>query len=146
LEFVVVTDKKLCHEIFDALHWAAYLKPEWSPAVDKRPVAYIVVLVREKASPWFVRDSSFAASNIVHVAESEGLGSCILCKIEKKQIQKVLCIPSDLTVDSVIALGYKAEQPVFENLVDTVKYYRDKDSVLHVPKRKLEDIIHTDRY
>ena len=92
LEFIVVTDKKLCEGVFAALHWAAYIKPAWKPRVDERPVAYIVILVRDKASPWYLRDVSFAAGNIVHVAEAAGLGSCILCKIEKEQIDALKII------------------------------------------------------
>jgi hypothetical protein len=41
----------------------------------------------------------------------------------------------------VIALGYPAESPVAEDEKGSVKYYKDEAQVLHVPKRKLEDII-----
>ena len=146
LEFIIVTEKELCEEVFTALRWAGYIKPTWTPAEHERPVSYIIILVKDKASPWFLRDVSFAAGNIVHVAEAAGLGSCILCKIDKKQIRKILAIPSDMLVDSVIALGYKAEQPVVEDIVDSVEYYRDGDGVLHVPKRTLEDLLHINGY
>jgi nitroreductase len=142
IQFIMVTDKKLCGKIFETLHWAAYIKPEWVPAENERPTAYIVLVVEENASPWYVRDVSYAAGNIVHVAEAEGLGTCILCKIEKEQIKAILSIPSNMMVDSVIALGYKAEQPVVEDLIDTVKYYRDTDEILHVPKRRLDKVLH----
>jgi hypothetical protein len=46
----------------------------------------------------------------------------------------------------VIALGYKAETPVVEELKDSVKYWRDDRNTLHVPKRALDDIIHVNKF
>ena len=51
-----------------------------------------------------------------------------------------------MIVDSVIALGYKAEHPVVDDLVDSVKYWRDENEILHVPKRKLEDVMHINSF
>jgi nitroreductase len=79
-------------------------------------------------------------------AEAEQIGSCLLCNIDKEAIRKILNIPSMLHVDSVIALGYKAEHPVLEEREDTVKYWRDKNDVLHVPKRHLETILHINKF
>ncbi len=143
LEYAIVTDKNLCSKVFETIGWAGYIKPKWTPAGDKRPVAYIVVLVRDSISRWFERDVGFASENIVLAAEAEGIGSCVLCKIDKDRIQEILQVPDDLKVDSVIALGYKAERSVAEDMEeDSVRYWRDNDGVLHVPKRKLEDILH----
>ena len=146
VQFIMVNDKMICAQLFETLHWAAYIKPEWVPSENERPVAYIVIVVEENASPWYLRDVSYAAGNIVHVAEAEGVGSCILCKIEKEQIKEILSIPSKMIVDSVVALGYKAEQPVVEDLVDSVKYYRDSGEILHVPKRRIENVLHINRW
>lgn len=146
LEFIIVTNKMVCGRVFEALHWAAYLKPEWRPMISERPVAYIIILVKDKTSPWYLRDVSFAAGTIVHIAETMGVGSCILCKIDKEIIREILSIPQSLLVDSVIALGYKAEHPVIEEASSSVEYYRDSNGVLHVPKRKLEDILHINTY
>ena len=146
LEFVVVTDEELCSKVFDTLGWAGYIKPSWSPASSETPVAYIVVLVRDGVSRWFERDVGFASENIVIAAESMDIGSCVLCKIDKDRIQEVLQVPSGLKVDSVIALGYKAEKSVAEDMDDSVKYWRDEDGVLHVPKRKLEDVLHVNGF
>jgi nitroreductase len=146
LEFIIVQEKTLCEGVFAALHWAAYIKPTWVPDKTERPMAYIIVLAKDRISQWYERDASFAAGNIVHTAEAAGIGSCILCKIEKDRIRNLFQIPSDILIDSVIALGWKAEQPMIEDYVDSVKYYRDTDEVLHVPKRRLEDVMHMDSY
>jgi nitroreductase len=146
LEFFIVNDKKLCEKIFETLSWAAYITPKWSPNKDERPVAYIINLVKDTNNKWSDRDVSFASENIVLAAEEEGIGSCILCKIDKIKIQEILKIPKHMIVDSVIALGYKAEKSVIEDYTNSVKYWRDENQVLHVPKRKLEDIIHINKF
>ena len=147
LEFFVVNEKELCGKIFKTLGWAAYIKPTWAPDKDERPTAYIIIIVKNPdKNPWYVRDSSLAAENIVLAAEGQGLGSCILCKIDKEKIKETLKLPDEYIVDSLIALGYKAEKSVVEDMEDTVRYWRDKDNVLHVPKRKLEDIIHINNF
>lgn len=146
LEFCIVNDKDLCLKVFKAISWAGYIKPEWHPTEDERPVAYIILLVNDSKNPWYLRDVSFAASNIVLCAEGLGIGSCVLCKINKEKIRKSLKIPKQIIIDSVIALGYKAEQPIVENIVDSVKYYRDEKQILHVPKRKIKDILHINQY
>jgi nitroreductase len=146
LEFCIVNDKDLCSKVFKAISWAGYIKPEWHPNENERPVAYIIILVNDSNNPWYLRDVSFAASNIVLCAEGQGIGSCVLCKINKEKIRKSLKIPKKIIIDSVIALGYKAEQPIVEDIVDSVEYYRDEKQVLHVPKRKIKDMIHINQY
>ena len=146
LEYIIVNDKTLGANLFETLHWAAYIQPKWIPKETERPTAYIVVLVKDTQNPYYERDVGFATENIVLTAEGEGLGSCILCNIERVKIQELCNIPLELAVDSVIALGYKAETPVVEDLKDSVKYWRDDHEILHVPKRKLDDIIHLNKY
>ncbi|NMC57717.1 MAG: nitroreductase, partial [Eubacteriaceae bacterium] len=48
-----------------------------------------------------------------------------------------------LVITSVLALGKPVEKIVFVDVPDSGKmaYYRDKDMVHYVPKRKLEEII-----
>jgi hypothetical protein len=43
-------------------------------------------------------------------------------------------------------LGYPAEQPVTEVLVDSVEYWKDDNGRLHVPKRTLESVIHFNKF
>jgi nitroreductase len=146
LEYLIVTEKKLCAQLFETLGWAAYIQPKWTPNEHERPTAYIVVLVKDITNPYYQRDVGFATENIVIAAEAEGLGSCILCNIDKEEIRHIFELPQTIAVDSVIALGYKAETSVVEEMTDSVKYWRDKDDVLHVPKRKLDDIICINRF
>ena len=142
LEYCIVTDEHLRAELFKALHWAAAIQPPWTPKPEERPTAYIVILVNDTQNPYYERDVAFASENIVLAAEAEGLGSCILCNIEHRKIQDLCTIPITYAVDSVIALGFKAETSVVDDLKDSVKYWRDEHDVMHVPKRKLDDILH----
>ena len=146
LEFFVVTEKRLCSKIFDTIGWAGYIKPTWKPDEDERPTAYIVILVKDINDKYYQRDVGLASGSIVLAAEEEHIGSCILCKIRKDRIREILEIPDSLHVDSVVALGYKAEHVVVEDLKESVEYWRDKDEVLHVPKRRLGDIIHVNKF
>lgn len=146
LEYFVVTEKELCSKIFETLGWAGYIKPKWAPSKAERPTVYIVILVKDVGNKYYLRDVGLATENIVLAAEAEGVGSCILCNIDRDRIREILKIPKTLHVDSVIALGYKAEQPVVEDFKDSVKYWRDENNVLHVPKRRLEDIIHINKF
>ena len=147
LEFFIVTEKELRSRVFETLGWAGYIKPKWVPSENERPMAYIVILVKDvDKNPWYVRDASIAAGYITLMAENEGIGSCIICKIDIEKLHSILELPQEYYVDSVVALGYKAEHPVVEELKDSVEYWRDEREVLHVPKRKLEDIIHINRF
>jgi nitroreductase len=146
LEYCIVADQKLCAQLFDALSWAAYIQPKWTPKETERPTAYIVVIVRDPQNPYYERDVGFATENIVLAAMGEGLGSCVLLNIERVKIQDICKIPLTCAVDSVIALGYAAETCMVEDMKDSVKYWRDDHNIHHVPKRKLDDILHVNTF
>jgi nitroreductase len=146
LEFIIVNDKNLCKKVFETLGWAAYLKPTWTPSENERPVAYIIMLITDSKNKYSLRDVSLASENIVLAAEEEGIGSCLLCNVDREKLRNYFKIPDAFVIDSVIALGYKAENPIIVDYVDSIKYWRDENDVLHVPKRKLEDIVHINQF
>jgi len=146
LEYFVVNDKDLCVQIFDTIGWAGYIKPKWTPNENERPVAYIIILNKDIEKKWNIRDASLSSENIVLAAEAEGIGSCILLNVDKKKIRKIIKVPEDFQIDSVIALGYKSEKSVVEDYVDSVEYWRDEKQVLHVPKKKLGDVMHVNKF
>ena len=92
------------------------------------------------------KEYGVAISHLVLAAEEEGIGSCILCNVNREKLREKLNIPVNLHVDSVIALGFKAEKSVVEDFKGSIEYWRDENEVLHVPKRKLEDILHINEY
>lgn len=146
LEYVVVSDKKICQQLFETLGWAGYITPKWSPDESERPVAYIVIVVRNDLNKYYKWDSGLAAENIMLAAQEKQIGSCMLLNINREKAQEILHIPSSVSIDCIIALGYASERSVVEEMKDSVKYYRDECDVLHVPKRSVNDILHLNRY
>lgn len=142
LEFIVVDEESKRKQLFPCLKWAGYIAPEGNPKPGQEPQAYVVVLVnteiREKG---FERDSGAAIENMILAAWEKGIGSCWIISADKARVKTVLNIPASYKVDSVLALGYPAETPVTEDFEDSVEYWKDEQGYLHVPKRKLADVI-----
>lgn len=143
LEFIVVDEVKLRKQIFPCLKWAGYIAPEGNPKPGHEPVVYIVVLVNlQVRDRGYERDVGAAVENMILAAWEEGIGGCWILSVERNNIQKILKIPMNYKIDSVVALGYPDEKPIAEDMKDSLKYWKDKEGCLHVPKRILEDIIH----
>jgi nitroreductase len=145
-EYLVVTDQVLCDQVFATIGWAGYLTPTWTPAVSERPPAYIVMLVHESLNQFYKWDSGLAAAHIMLTAEAEGLGSCMLLKVNRSRLQEVFSLPANVSVDAVIALGFKAEHPVIEEYEGKVEYWNYDNDVLHFPKRSLDAIFHLNKF
>ena len=80
-------------------------------------------------------------------AASLGVGSCWLGLIDREKIVGLLDIDERYKIDSVVALGKPAEEPVAEDAAtEDTKYYLDEKDVLHVPKRPLKRILHLNRF
>jgi nitroreductase len=150
LEYVVVDDPDLREQVFATLKWAGYIAPTGNPPPGEEPTAYIVVAVNtEIKSAAADKDVGAACENIILAALAEGIGSCWIESIDRPSLRKVLGLPDTLNINSVIALGYPNEQPVVEELKQpdgSIKYWKDKNERLHVPKRRLDDIMYRNGY
>ncbi len=147
LQYIVVDDGNLLPEVFSTLRWAGYIAPRGTPLEGERPTAYIVVLVnKEISSPEYPRDVGAAVENILLAALEEGIGSCCIRSVDTKKLREILNVPEFLEIDSVVALGYSAESPVLEETGGPIKYWKDESGTLHVPKRKLRDILHRNKF
>lgn len=147
LEFIVVDEEELRKQLFPCLRWAAYIAPEGNPKPGHEPMAYIVTLINTQVKEnGFEYDSGAAIENMILTAWELGVGSCWLLSVERDNIQKILEIPTSHKIDSVLALGHPDEEPLVEEMEDSVRYWKDRDGRLHVPKRKLKDIIHFNRF
>lgn len=145
--FVIIDENDLCEEIFSALTWAGYVKPKRNPQEGEKPVAYIIIIINKTINENnYQHDCGAAAENIILSALEEGIGSCWLGAINRDKIRKILKLPEEYIVDTVIALGYPLESPKVVEAKGDIKYYLDKNDVLHVPKRKLEDILHINKW
>ena len=80
--------------------------------------------------------------------QEEGIGCCWIGAFKKKKINEIICVPSNLSVELVLAMGYPLEKPVPEDIEkdSSIKYYKDDSGTLHVPKRRLEDILHFNHF
>lgn len=142
LKYVIVDADEKVEQIFKHVNWAGYIAPSGNPAKGEEPVAYIVFLVDTQ-----VRDTGYeldvgaAAQNIFLTALEEGIGSCWMGAIDRDGIRKLLNIPERYMINTVAALGYPSESPVREDENGSIRYYKDDCGVLHVPKRKLVDIV-----
>lgn len=146
LKYVVVNDEELLKEVFTTLSWAGYL-PDYQPSTEEMPRAYVIILLDKNIRKDPGHDAGIAAMSISMVAHDEGLGSCMLGAIDRRKLRQILSIPDDLDIVLVIALGYSAENPMVEKMKnEDARYWLDKDKVLHVPKRDLEDIVKWNGY
>jgi nitroreductase len=147
LEYVVVEDDGIKKEIFAGLKWAASIAPEGNPRAGREPAAYIVVLVdTELREKLFEYDVGAAMENTILTAWSEGVGSCWLLNIDRDRLRSLLGVPGKYRIDSVLALGYPDEEPQVEVQGDSCRYWKDAEGLFHVPKRKLEDVLHRGRF
>jgi len=143
LEYITVDDEQLLPQVFSTLQWAAYIRPKGDPPPGKRPRAYIATLKNNNAGiSASVYDIGMAVENIILVALAEGVGSCPFTSVDRDKLRIILNVPSDYEIPLVLALGYPDESPVEEPFDGSVKYWRDEDDVHHVPKKKLETILH----
>ncbi len=110
-EFVVVTNRELLEKLSKAKqHGSAFLK--------NAPLGIVVCADPEQCDVW-IEDASIASIFIHLAAESLGLGSCWIQirermhdgkKSAQEYIAETLSIPAKMNVESIIAVGYPAEQ------------------------------------
>jgi nitroreductase len=143
LKYILSNEPEKNELIFSCLRWAGYLKDWRGPAEGEKPSAYIIILGDHRVSNGFLCDHGVAAQSILLGAVERGLGGCMLAAVQRTKLAKLLEIPDYYEILLVLALGKPKEKVVLETVGDDgdIKYWRDKDEVHHVPKRKLDDII-----
>jgi nitroreductase len=143
MEYVLVTDERLRKEMFSCIGLGGGV----SDFRGKEPMAYVVVLInRELKGDFAIHDCGLAVQNLVLAAWDKGIASCILARINKDKIRSLLKIPEKYDIELVVTMGYPAEKPVAEDIQKDTSGYRDSKGTLHVPKRRLKDILHRDGF
>lgn len=143
LKYVLVADPETNAKVFPHTRWAGYLNDWDGPVEGERPAAYIVILGDTDIRPSFGCDHGIAAQSIMLGATERGLGGCMLGALDRRGLREVLDIPERYEILLALALGEPDETVVLEEVGPSgdIKYYRDDDSVHHVPKRSREEII-----
>jgi len=143
LKYVLSCEPAKNAQVFPCLAWAGYLK-EWpGPAEGERPSAYIVVLGDTEINTTFGCDHGIAAQSILLGARDRGLAGCMIGLVKRDELRKALQIPPRYEILLVLALGKPKEQAVVDDVGPdrSIKYWRDGNSVHHVPKRPLSELI-----
>ncbi|MDD5621742.1 MAG: nitroreductase family protein [Actinomycetota bacterium] len=148
LEYIVIADGIVREKIFPHVRWARYIEPEGNPKEDERPMAYIIILINKEnlLVPFYKYDVGASAENITLAALEKGIGCCWIGSFDRKKIKNILKITDDCSIDLILALGYPLEDPGYYDIEKdkSIKYHKDNSGKLHVPKRKLDDIVHID--
>ena len=143
LDYMVIDDANLLPQVFSTLRWAIQISPAGDPPQGKRPKAYIIILKnKDVGTPSSVYDIGAAMENIILVALEAGIGTCPMGSVDRDKLREILKIPDNYEIPLVMALGYPDESPVEEPFEGSLKYWKDENGMLHVPKKKLETILH----
>ncbi len=146
IEYLLINEKKKIDRIFPLLKWAAYITPNGNPAEDERPTAYLIVLINKEMNKIEDKyDVGAAVENFIISALAKGIGTCWMLSIDRMKIRQIFNIPEKYYIDCVIAAGYPKEIPQVEETSDNIKYWKDDSGILHVPKRKLKNVLHINK-
>ncbi len=142
VEYIIVESPAMREKMFPLVRWAASLPEELrTPERGREPTAYITVLVNTKIKQsYYEFDVGAAVENILLGAVSFGIGTCWMGSIKSEKIRALLDIPDFYEIKHVISLGYPDETSVIEPYKNSFKYWKVENE-MHVPKRKLDDII-----
>lgn len=152
-EYIAINDAAILPGVFENIGGSVKMPPErGGPRPEQTAKAYIIVLInkdfeggenRRRVSYY---DVGMAAENIMLVAQEEGIGCCPVLMFDESALKPILNIPDNYDIALVIVMGYPDESPVAEAATDSVATRVDDNGVRHVPKRRLADIIHHNKF
>ena len=145
LRFRLVSSANERDMVFSQLKWAGALKDWDGPEEGERPTGYIVICDAGHGATTSV-DEGITAQTIMLAAVEAGFGGCMLHAFNKAGVSQALGLEGEgVEPLMVLALGRPAEKVVLEPLSaspdGSTNYWRDAESVHHVPKRSLEDAL-----
>jgi len=133
--------------------WAGQPRATGDPLPEHPPKAYIITLINSKLEAELggtrrvtSYDVGMAVENMILVALEQGIGTCPIMAFEPDVLKQVVNMPDNYEIALVLALGYPDESPVTEVSDGSIQYWIDSQGIRHVPKRKLEDIIHRNKF
>jgi len=147
LEYMIIDEELLLPKVFDNVGIGG------DPSTEQMPKAYILSLINTDLEKELqarrivtIYGDGMAVENMILVALEQGIGSCPIMNFKEKELKQMLNIPGRYEITLVLALGYPDEHPVVEVSHGSIQNWRDKNGVHHIPKRKLEDIRHRNKF
>jgi nitroreductase len=143
LKYAVLHTPEQCARMFPHTRWAGALKGWGGPAEGERPAAYVLVFCDTRILKDPGCDHGIAAQTLLLSAAAQGYGGCMVGSIDRPKIRAEFGIPAHLDLPLLVALGVPAEKVVLEEarVGGDVTYYRDAQSVHHVPKRTMAEVL-----
>ena len=153
-EYLIIDDGDLLLRIFDTIGaWLGETKSAggWPPG--RRPMAYILTLINvelenvtEGKRINTMCDVGMTVENMALVAWEHGLGSCVVRSYKEAELKELLNIPDKYEVGLMLALGYPDETIILDDYTDSYKLTVDSKGIRHVPKKRLADILHRNKF
>jgi nitroreductase len=104
-EFIIIKDEEIKRKVAEVSSWGKFL--------SKAPVG-IAVVINPMKSNHPVEDGAAATQNILLAAYALGLGACWIGSygsVWEDEAKKILEIPKNLRLLSIVSIGYPAEEP-----------------------------------
>lgn len=143
LKYYLACDAETNGKIFPNLRWAGAL-PDWDgPAEGERPAAYVILLCDTAIAGNPGCDHGIAAQTMMLAAADREIAACMLGAIDRDGLREAIGLDPRYNIALVLALGKPAETIVLDEVPadGSTKYWRDGESVHHVPKRTLKEIV-----
>jgi nitroreductase len=99
-----VTDKKLLASIAEMLDYGKFVKDAEA----------CFAVYCEKAEKYYLEDGCAATMNIIYAAAGKGISTCWVAGDKKPyadKVRKLMNVPENYTLVSLVPAGYAAEQP-----------------------------------
>jgi len=111
----------------------------FSPGLQGDPAAVLVLCHdRSSTATTAIMDIAMAAQNVMLIATENGLGSCVVRSFSQAAVQSVLGLPSHITPELIISLGYSAERvaPPKRKPIEEFTYWERYGGVPHEEQPK----------
>lgn len=143
LRFITISWRDLCLELFSCTKWAGALKDWNGPDEGERPTGFIAVLMPEVGGEILCFDVGIACQTMQLAAASRGWGACMIYSFDRQKVSGLLDPPAGLKPALLLGVGVAAEKRVIDTMSPdgSFAYWRDEQSVHHVPKRDLSELI-----
>jgi nitroreductase len=99
--FVVVKDKEKLKRIADCCPWGGF--------IAQAPVA--IAIVTDPGYDFHKEGGALATQNMALAAWERGIGTCWIGSRDNEGIKKILGIPEDMHLLTVLPFGYPAKEP-----------------------------------